>query len=206
VTTFFLIRHGANDFVGEKIAGRMPDVHLNAKGKQQAERLAEKLSRKPIQKIFSSPLERAIETAEPLAKKLDLKIQISDAFNEIDFGDWTGLSLEQLAPFPKWQQWNSFRSGTRIPNGELIVEVQSRMVKQIELIRREFPNGAVAIFGHGDPIKSALFYFLGLSLDSFQRIEISPASVSELAINDFTAQVLRINAAPHENLSPIKIK
>jgi broad specificity phosphatase PhoE len=193
VTTFFLIRHGANDMVGKAIAGRMSGIHLNSDGQKQAECLVEKLSPEPIQAIFSSPLERAIETAEPLAKKLGVKIQISNAFNEINFGDWTGLSFKQLALVPKWKEWNSFRSTTRIPSGELIVEVQSRMVKQIELLCREFPNGSFAIFSHGDPIKSALFYFLGLSLDSFQRIEISPASMSELVISDSGAQILRIN-------------
>lgn len=193
MTTFFLIRHGANDFVGKSIAGRMPGVHLNAEGRRQAGRLAEKLSREPIQKIFSSPLERAIETAKPLAERLGLQIQISEAFNEIDFGDWTGLSLDELSPLAEWRRWNSLRTGTRIPNGELILEVQTRMVKEIEQIRRENPNGSVAIFSHGDPIRSALFYFLGVSLDSFQRVEISPASISVLTIDEYSARILRLN-------------
>jgi len=193
MTKFFLIRHGANDFVGKSIAGRMPGVHLNAEGRKQAERLAEKLSRESIQKIFSSPLERTMQTAGPLSKKLGLEIQISDALLEIDFGDWTGKTLDELSLIPLWKKWNSFRSATRIPNGEMIVEVQSRMVAQIEKLRREFPDGTLAIFSHGDPIRSVLTYFLGMPLDFFARLEISPASVSTLAIDDFGAHVLRLN-------------
>jgi probable phosphoglycerate mutase len=193
MTKFFLIRHGANDFVGKSIAGRMPAVHLNAEGRGQSERLAEKLSRESIKKIFSSPLERTLETAEPLAKKLGLEIQLADALLEIDFGDWTGKTLDELAPIPLWQKWNSFRSATRIPGGEMIVEVQSRMVAQIEKLRREFPEGALAIFSHGDPIRSVLTHFLGMPLDFFARIEISPASVSTLALDDSGAHVLGLN-------------
>lgn len=193
MTTFFLIRHGMNDRVGKSIAGRMPGVHLNVEGLGQAERLAERLAHERIQLIFSSPLERTVETARPLAEKLGLEIQISDALTEIDFGDWTGKTLEELALLPNWKQWNAFRSGTRIPNGELIAEVQLRMVSEIEKIRDEFPEGFVAIFSHCDPLKAALFYFLGLAPELFQRIEISPASVSVLTIDDFGAQVVRLN-------------
>jgi probable phosphoglycerate mutase len=193
MTKFFLIRHGANGSVGRSIAGRMSGVHLNAEGRKQAERLAGKLSRESIQKIFSSPLERTVETAEPLAKKLGVETQVVDALLEIDFGNWTGKTLEELAPIPLWQKWNAFRSATRIPNGEMIVEVQSRMVAQIEKLRRGFPDGTVAIFSHGDPIRSVLTHFLGMPLDFFSRIEISPASVSTLVLDDFGAHVLGLN-------------
>lgn len=171
----------------------MPGVHLNLEGQKQADALARHLAQESIQQIFSSPLERAIETAEPLGKQLGLEIKISDALTEINFGDWTGKTLEQLAPVQKWQQWNVFRSGALIPNGELMIEVQARMVKQIQTLRTEFPDGRIALFSHGDPIRSALVYFLGMTLDYLPRIEISPASISVLTVNDFAAQVSRMN-------------
>ena len=193
MTTFFLIRHGENDFVGKKIAGRMPGVHLNAHGKQQAEQLMEKLSRASIQKIFSSPLERAMETAEPLAGKLGLNIQTCDAFLEIQFGDWSGKSFAELESDCRWRQWNSFRSATRIPNGETMIEVQSRFVGELERIRAENPNERIAIFSHADPIRAALMHFLGMPLDFIHRLEIDPASISILKMGDFGAQVSRVN-------------
>jgi probable phosphomutase (TIGR03848 family) len=193
MTTFFLIRHGSNDLVGKAIAGRLPGISLNREGKRQAERLAVRLAKEPIELIFSSPLERAIETAVPLAKRLGLDIQISDALNEIDFGDWTRQTFEHLETLPRWQQWNSFRSGTRIPDGELMLEVQLRMVAEIHRLRKEYPDQTLALFSHGDPIRAALAYYLGVPLDLFQRIEVDPASASILALSDFGPRILRLN-------------
>src|SRR5436305_11011237 len=93
MATFFLIRHGANDLLDRAIAGRLPGVHLNAHGRQQAERLAERLAQEPIRRIYSSPLERARETAQPLADRLGLEMRIAPELNEIDFGDWAGQAL-----------------------------------------------------------------------------------------------------------------
>jgi probable phosphoglycerate mutase len=193
VTTFFLIRHGENDFVGKKIAGRSPGVHLNAEGKKQAEQLAEKLSRESIQKIFSSPLERTMETARPLSDKTGLKIETSPALIEIDFGDWTGLEFDQLEKTPNWREWNLFRSTTRIPNGEMMTEVEARMVAELQRIRVENRSARIAIFSHGDPIRAALMHFLGMPLDFVHRLEISPASISVLTLDDFGAQICRLN-------------
>ncbi|HWH67867.1 MAG TPA: histidine phosphatase family protein, partial [Candidatus Sulfotelmatobacter sp.] len=96
MTIFYLIRHGENDWVGKAIAGRSPGVHLNAAGRQQAEQLAKQLAAHPIQQLFSSPLERARETAEPLARRLGLEVQIAPALTEMDFGQWTGKTLAEL--------------------------------------------------------------------------------------------------------------
>src|SRR3954469_21585527 len=117
--TFLLIRHGACEPVGKRIAGRMPGVRLNEQGRLQASMLVGRLADLPIRAIYSSPLERALETAEPLSRRLDLPVQKDDAFNEVDYGHWTGKSLESLAPLPEWQRYNQFRGGVRIPSGEL---------------------------------------------------------------------------------------
>lgn len=195
VTTFYLIRHGANDWIGKRIAGWTPGVHLNEAGRAQAQALAERLAREPIQQIICSPLERTRETAEPLARKLSLPIQTSEAVGEIRFGDWTGKTMDELTCDPKWKLFNTFRSGTRIPNGELMSEAQARMVTEIERLRYQFPNQGVAICSHGDPIRAALTYFLGMPLDFFQRIEISPTSVSVLVFDSFGAKILRLNCS-----------
>ncbi|HZV34837.1 MAG TPA: histidine phosphatase family protein, partial [Verrucomicrobiae bacterium] len=192
-TTFYLIRHATNDLVGNAIAGRMPGVSLNRQGQREAEKLAVRLGRKPIQMIFSSPLERAVETAVPLAKRLGLDIQISDGLNEIDFGSWTRQTFEQLAALPGWQRWNSFRSGARAPNGETMLEAQTRIVTEIQRLHFEYPEQTMALFSHADTLRAALIYFLGMPLDFIHRIEIAPASVSILLINDFESKVLGLN-------------
>lgn len=198
MTTFYLIRHAANEFLGKAIAGRLPGVSLNRAGQRQAEKLAVRLAREPIQGIFSSPLERAIETAVPLAKRLALDIQIADGLNEIDFGDWTRQTFKQLETLPHWQQWNSFRSGTRVPNGELMVEAQARMVAEINRLWREYPDQTLALFSHGDPIRAALAFYLGTPLDLFQRIEVDTASISVVTLSDYGPRIVCVNreAAP----------
>jgi probable phosphoglycerate mutase len=186
MTKIFLVRHGLNDMVGKAIAGRNPGVHLNATGIAQAKRLVARLAGESIQKIFSSPLERCRETAAPIASRLGLEPIILPEVIEIDYGDWTGKSVAELRENPLWNQWNERRTLSRVPDGETMLEIQNRMIAQIEKIRRDCNGETVAIFSHGDPIKTVICFFLGIPLDFFQRIEISPASVSLMCIgHDF---------------------
>lgn len=193
MAVFLLIRHGSNDTVGKLIPGRMPGVHLNEEGKAQAERLAERLSKLKLDAIYCSPLERTYETAVPFARHFDLPLRTSERLLEIDVGDWTGCMLQQLLGDPVWQHYNTFRAGTRAPNGELMIEVQERMVTEVERLRKEYPNGAVAIVSHGDPIKTVLAHYAGIPLDFILRIEISLASVSVISISDYGPKILCIN-------------
>ncbi len=193
MTTFILIRHAATDLIGKTIAGRMPDVHLSATGRAQAERLAERLANAPIRAIYSSPLERARETVAPLAARLGLETKTSDAIGEVEFGDWTGRELRELADLAEWQRFNSFRSGTRAPNGELMLEVQARVVSELERLREWHPTEVVALVSHGDVIKALIAHYAGIPLDLFHRVEISPASVSVIALHDWGPQILRVN-------------
>ncbi len=193
MTTFFLIRHAANDLVGDAIAGRKPGVHLNAEGRLQAERLAERLEHAGIQHIFSSPLDRARETAGPLAAKLGLPVRISEAILEIDFGDWTGRKIAELNQQEAWRRWNVFRSGAQLPNNQLMLSVQTRMVSELVRLHRELPDDCVALVSHGDPIRSAIMYWLGVPLDFVHRLEISAASFSIIALDDWAAQVRCLN-------------
>ena len=193
----YLVRHGSNDYLAKSLlAGRSPEVHLNEQGQAESERLANSLSNAGIQRIFSSPLERAVQTAEPTAKRLGLEIEISPEIHEINFGDWSGRSLRELDRDPAWKNFNLYRSGTRIPNGETMLESQSRMVSFIEKLFRENPNQTIALFSHGDPIKSVFAYYLGIPLDLFTRIEISPGSYSILRLQPWGPQIIAINRLP----------
>lgn len=191
---FLLIRHGHNDAVGKAITGRAAGIRLNARGREEADRVAERLLSIPLTAIFSSPLERTRETAAPLARRTGQEVQISEKIHEIDFGEWTGLTFEELSREPRWRQFNTFRSGTRIPGGEIMVEVQQRMVSEIERLRARQPDGTFALFSHGDPIKTAVAHYAGFPLDHMLRFEISLASISMIDIRDWGARVLCINS------------
>jgi len=193
MSIFLLIRHAGNPAVGKRLTGTLPGVHLNEEGKAQAETLAERLSRISIDAIYCSPLERTFETALPLAQRFGLEIHTSEKLSEVDFGDWSGLEFHQLADDPLWRQYNAFRTGTRPPNGELVVEVQQRMVTEIERLRKEYPNSTLAVISHADPIKSVLAHYAGIPPDFFPRLEISLVSVSILSISGHGAKVLCMN-------------
>lgn len=192
---FYFVRHGFNDYLGKGLAGRLPGVHLNEQGWQEAEKVALALADKGIERIISSPLERARETAAPLAERLGLEIEISEGILEIGFGEWTGKSMAELDKSDHWKLFNAYRSGTRIPGGENMIEVQTRVVATLDKLRME-PVKCFALFSHGDPIRLALAYYLGVPLDLFTRIEISPGSYSLLRLEDWGAQILCMNVQP----------
>jgi probable phosphomutase (TIGR03848 family) len=193
MTTFYLIRHGDTDYLNRTLIGRRPEVHLNAQGRAQAEHLAVRLAHLSIDAIYSSPLERACETATPLANRLGIEIGILKNLNEVDFGEWTGRDFRELAHDPRWQQFNLVRSCSRIPGGELIIEVQHRTVCELERLHARHPHGSIAVVSHGDIIRAAIAYFAAIPFDLFLRISIMPASISVIAINSYGPEVLRIN-------------
>ena len=193
MTTFLLIRHGMTDAVGKTITGRLPGVHLNKTGQRQADGLPSRLKRWKIDAIYSSPLERALETAAPTARKLGLKVMMSEALSEVDFGEWSGKSLAELDQLPEWRLYNTFRSGTRAPGGELATEVQTRMVEQLTRYSRQHPDQIVGVFSHADAIRLALVHFLGMPIDLMHRIEIRPASISIVRLAEWGPQVLLLN-------------
>ena len=193
MTTILLVRHGENDLVGRTLAGWTPGVHLNAKGRAQAEALAARLAAAQVRAIYSSPLERAWETAEPLARRLGLPIVRCDAVGEIRFGDWTGRAISEIEADPAFRRFNSDRASARIPGGESMLEVEARMVEALEEMRRRHGGETVAVFSHGDPIRAALAHYLGLSLGLIDRLEVRTGSVSVVVLRDWGPLVLRIN-------------
>jgi broad specificity phosphatase PhoE len=192
-TTFFLVRHAAHDRVGTMLCGRMPGVRLGETGKTQARRLSERLVRESVACIRTSPLERALETAEPIAARIGEPLEICEAIGEIDFGAWTGMSFEALEQDPRWTAWNNARAVSRAPEGETMLEAQGRIVKAIGELRDRHPDRSVVLVSHGDVIKAALLYCLGLPLDAYGRFEVEPASISTVVVGDWGSKVLRLN-------------
>ena len=193
MTTVFLVRHARHDRVDHVLCGRMPGVTLGTEGRRQAERLAERFAREPIATIVTSPLERARETAEIIGDRLGLEVRVSVDLNEIDFGEWTGMSFDALDRDPRWSRWNRERGAAIPPGGESMAAAQARIVRQIEGVRDEFPDAGVILVSHCDVIKAALASVLGLALDAYQLFEIGPASVSVLALWPGGAKVVGMN-------------
>ncbi len=192
-TTFMLIRHAAHGLLGVRMAGRMAGVNLNEMGQAQADALALRLEGVPLSSIYSSPLERAVQTAAPIAAHFGLPVRMSEAITELDYGDWTGRTFEELDAMPGWRPYNVFRSGSRIPGGEMMLDAQTRTVAFLQALCQAHPGEQVALVSHADIIKGALAYYLGVPLDLFLRIEISPASVSVIALDEYGPRVLRVN-------------
>ena len=193
MTTFFLIRHASCNGLGRTLWGRTPGVCLNDKGQLQAQRLANRFSGITLRAIYTSPLERAVETAETIARTMNLEVIKSPAFEEIDFGDWTGKSFETLSSDECWRRFNTYRSATRIPGGESFLEVQNRTVRELGALASQYGRASVAIVSHADVIKAAVGYFSATPIDLLDRIEISPCSISVVAIDRDVARLLTIN-------------
>jgi len=196
MTTFLLIRHALCDPVGRSIAGRQPGIHLNDAGKLQALSLAERLVGLSLGALYSSPLERAVETAGPIGQRHALPVQTLQGLNEIDFGEWTGRSLAELDQLPAWRAFNSFRSGSRIPGGENMAEVLARSIRETDRLRRLHPQreSLVALVSHGDVLRVLIAHALGMAPDLMQRLELSPASVTLIEMEDYGSRVLLLNS------------
>jgi probable phosphoglycerate mutase len=194
MATLILIRHGENNFVGRRLAGHLPGVHLNAAGQKQAEALASILRQESINAIYSSPLDRTMETAEPLARALNLPINPNDGLAEVDFGDWQGKSISYLKRLKLWKAVQKTPSQVRFPNGESFSEAQARMVAAIEAINAAYgEKDRVACFSHCDTIRLAVAHYLDMPLDSFQRLTINPASITRLYLQQGSVILFQTN-------------
>jgi broad specificity phosphatase PhoE len=194
MTTLMMVRHAAHDWIGRGVAGRMA-VGLNDQGSRQAKELIARLEHRPPQVIYCSPMRRTQETAAPLAQALGMTVVTDDELAEIDFGDWTGRSFEELDrdDHERWRVWCERKSEAAAPGGEQFVDVQRRIMTRLEHLRRLHPTETVLLFSHGDVIKSALAGYLGLPLDHVERFEIAPASVSIVETGTDWYQVKLVN-------------
>jgi probable phosphomutase (TIGR03848 family) len=197
MTDVLLIRHGENEYTRTgKLAGWTPGVYLNDKGKAQAQAIASHLAKAPIKAIYSSPLERAIETSAPLAKAKSLPVKKLEGVGEVRYGDWTGKSLKMVARTRLWVTVQRFPAVMAFPNGETFRTVQSRAVDAIQTVFGEHPKQMVAIFSHGDVIKLLLAHYLGVPLDLFQRIVVNTGSISHVRLMGGMPMIVRMNEQP----------
>lgn len=194
MTILLLVRHASNDYIKEgRLAGRTPGVHINAHGQREADDMARRTAHLPIEAIYSSPLERAVDTANAIAGCHKLPVQIVEGLLEGHAGEWTGKKLSELNTTETWKLIQTKPIGVKLPGGESIDEVQTRMVAAIEEIRKKHPDGIVAIVSHADPLKSVVAHYLNWDLNNYQRIAINPASVTVLSVDDKGAALLRSN-------------
>ena len=180
MTVFYLVRHAEHGLLGRVLTGRMPGVSLNERGREQAQRLAQHFTSRPVSAVISSPLERAQETAAPIAAALGLGVATDIGLNEIDFGEWTGLAFTGLQGSPAWQGWNQFRGTAPTPGGETMLEALARALRSLARLHAANPSGEIVLVSHQDVLRALLAHSLGAPLDLIHRIELAPASVSVL--------------------------
>jgi probable phosphoglycerate mutase len=199
MTHFLLIRHAVNDFVKTgKLAGWTPGVHLNDEGKAQAEALGKRLADVPIKHMYASPLERTLETAEAIRQHHPhLDMRTNDQIGEVRYGDWEGLEISKLIGRKMWQVVQEYPSRASFPNGEAMRDVQVRAVNAIEALTLAHPRDLVVIVSHADVIKMVLAHYLGMHLDAFQRIVVSPASISNLVLGHARPYIGTVNDTAH---------
>src|SRR5690606_11008238 len=199
MTQFLLIRHAVNDFVKtHKLAGWTPGVHLSDEGKAQAEALGSRLADVPISQLYASPLERTMETAEAIRQHHPhLSIKQHPDVGEVRYGDWEGQAIEDLAKRKMWGIVQEYPSRAYFPNGATMRGVQVRVDNAIEELAVIHPGEIVAIVFHADLIKMALAHYLGMHLDNFQRIVVSPASISVIVLGHGRPYVATMNDVAH---------
>jgi probable phosphoglycerate mutase len=194
-----LIRHGENDFVKTgKLPGQLDGIHLNERGQKQAQALGEALKHVPIKAIYSSPLERAMETAEPIARARDLQIIPEPDLRDANVGRWQGKSIKSLRLTNAWRIVQHSPSRFQFPEGESFPGVQTRITDALERIARKHnkPKDIIVVVFHADPIKLAVAHFLGLPLDHFQRLSCDTGSLTALYAGEMGANLLKLNQRP----------
>src|SRR4029453_1065436 len=216
-----LLRHAVTEHTGAKLSGGMPGLHLSEAGGEQAVGLAERLGPVPVDAVYSSPLERCQETAAVVADAKGLKVQTLEDLGEVRYGDWTGRSLKELAREPLWKVVQATPSAARFPEGESLFEMQARAVLAVERLREAHPGppGAVGVLrggrrrgaprgqrggvcSHADVIKALACHYLGMHLDLFQRVVLSPASVTAIAFGPVPCLVRLNDVGGNADLAP----
>jgi len=188
-----LVRHGDTPLTRTHLVGRSPGVHLSEVGARQAEALVQRLDGLQLSAIHSSPLERAVETVTPLAQARGLRVNVHPGLAEVDYGEWTGQEYKVLSRTPLWKRVQALPTDARFPGGEAVREAQARIAGALEQICA-VPRGATIVAAsHSDMIKAATAHLLGLALDQFQRLVVSPASVTALRVGEGPPRLLRLN-------------
>jgi probable phosphoglycerate mutase len=194
-TLVLLVRHGHTPTTGKLLPGRAKGLHLSDDGRKQAQAVADRIATlSKVDAIYASPLERTRETAAPIAKAHGLRVRSDKGLLELNIGDWTGWELKKAAKTAEWKTVQQRPSAFRFPGGESFLEMQGRIVDAIERIRVQHPGGTVVAVSHADPIKAAAADAVGTPLDLFQRIVISPCSVTAILYGDSSPIALTVNS------------
>jgi probable phosphoglycerate mutase len=193
VTRLVLARHAVTAQTGPQLSGRQPGIDLSEEGRRQAEALADRLADLPVAAVYASPIERTTQTARAVAERHGLEVQALDGVLEADYGEWTGQQLAELAKTDLWKVVQRAPSRARFPGGESLAAMQARMVAALDAVVAAHAGELVVVVSHADPIKAAIAHYTGVHLDLFQRIVISPASVSAFAFSGYGVAMLTCN-------------
>jgi probable phosphoglycerate mutase len=192
----FLIRHAPHPLLDAVLVGRMAGAGLDEPGHRAAGEVAGALASRSPNAIHSSPQARARETAQPIARRTGIAVEVAEALDEIDLGEWTGRTFRELETDPGWRRWNSARGLARPPKGESMRELQDRVIGHLRAVSDDRPDGRVVMVSHAEVIRAALLYALDLPLDDFWRIAVAPASISTLVVRHGGMAVIRLNERP----------
>lgn len=195
-TLVLLVRHGQTPTTGKTLPGRARGLHLADKGQEQAQAAADRIAPfgEKVAAVYASPLERTKETAAPIAKALRQRVRNSRGLLECDFGEWTGAELKALGKLPEWKTVQRYPSGFRFPGGESFVEMQTRITDAVAKQVAAHPGKVVVAVSHADPIKAVVAHAMGTHLDLFQRIVVSPCSVTAILYTAEGPVVLCVNS------------
>jgi probable phosphomutase (TIGR03848 family) len=193
MTTVLLVRHGHTDTAGKRLTGWAPGVHLNETGRQEAERLVERLDGIRVDAIYSSPLERCRETASPLAKTRRISVRVRRRLIDTGYGEWTGRSIAQVRKTKLWRTVERVPSAMRFPGGESLLEVQARAVDEVNRIARDHPKGIVVVVSHADPIRLVIAQVAGADVDHLHRLVVDTCSITAVTLDDAVPRLLKVN-------------
>jgi probable phosphomutase (TIGR03848 family) len=211
-TVILLVRHGATATTGTELPGRASGLHLSDAGRAQAESVAARIAaigagngrkRRGVSAVYSSPLERTRETAAPIADATGCELRIDDGLLEVDIGDWTGLELKAARKRPEWATIQRYPSGFAFPGGESFIDMQARIVACVERLRALHPGETIVAVSHADPIRAAVAHAMGTHLDLFQRVVISPCSLTAVAYGAGGPMVLTVNSGVDAGGAPV---
>jgi probable phosphoglycerate mutase len=189
----FLIRHAVTAHTGRRLTGWLPGVQLSDEGRLQAEAMVRRMEPVGLDAVYSSPVERALETAKPLASSKGLRVRVRDGLGEVRYGEWEGRTLASIARTSQWRRVLAHPSEARFPGGETIRETQARVLAAVREIAEAHPKGSAAVVSHADVIKLAIAHYAGIHLDLYSRLGIAPASVSGLWIGDGAPRIIKVN-------------
>lgn len=194
-TTVLLVRHGLTPTTGRALPGRAKGLNLTDAGRAQAEQAAERIAELgKVAALYTSPLERARQTAAAIGTALAMRPRIQRGLNECDFGEWTGGELKKLYKRPEWQTVQRAPSTFRFPGGESFPDMQHRIVSTVDELRLAHSGETIVCVSHADPIKAVIAHAVGTHLDLFQRIVISPCSISVISWSSGSPVVLAVNS------------